>query len=122
VKAKRLPAKQAKNRRGGKRSTSWKPGQSGNPKGRRRKGETAADFVEQAMSGEEMCALAAKAARRGSITALRLLFEYRFGRPWSESELRAREEMHELEEAITRKVAGGEVGAKETREAAAAGS
>lgn len=46
-----LPAKQAKisqpGKRGGKRKTSWKPGQSGNLKGRAKKGETFTDIIRE---------------------------------------------------------------------------
>jgi hypothetical protein len=46
-----LPEKEAKNRkkeeRGGRRKSSWKKGQSGNPHGRPKKGETFSDIIRE---------------------------------------------------------------------------
>ena len=92
--AKKTPAK-----RGRGRGRPFKPGNPGGP-GRPRKGASAADFVESAISAEELCTLAARQARRGSITALRLLFEYRFGKPWTESELQMLREEQEARARI----------------------
>ena len=43
-----MPAKTQKpGKRGGKRSTSWKPGQSGNPKGSPKRGESWAEIIKR---------------------------------------------------------------------------
>src|SRR3990172_5876691 len=43
-----MPAKTQKSgKRGGKRSTSWKPGQSGNPKGSPKRGESWAEIIKR---------------------------------------------------------------------------
>jgi len=39
--------KQTTGKRGGKRSTSWKPGQSGNPKGSPKRGESWAEIIKR---------------------------------------------------------------------------
>lgn len=61
----KLPAKtQTAGKRGGKRSTSWKPGQSGNPKGAPKRGESWAEVWKRIsnMTGPEVADYGLKVA------------------------------------------------------------
>jgi hypothetical protein len=106
VKGKRpIPKKTDKKRteRGVKRTRrgTFAPGTKGGP-GRKRKGEGAADFAEQAISAEEVWMALAKLIRRRSpsIRAIELYLAYRHGRPWTEAELLAQREIEEARARI----------------------
>ena len=75
----------------------WKRGASGNPKGRPRLGETARDYLEQALSREEWARRVVALCRKGSIRALELYAERVFGRAASEAGEQILRKLAELE-------------------------
>lgn len=71
-----------------------------NRRGRKRKGENAADYVRQAIDLDELLLLIVRQARKGKVTAQRMLMEYGFGRPWTEAEVLADREIKEAQARI----------------------
>jgi Family of unknown function (DUF5681) len=59
------PAPAAQARRKPPTPASWKPGQSGNPKGRPRKGNALTEAIREAADPEELAAIALRLAREG---------------------------------------------------------
>ena len=97
---KRSAVLQRGNRGKSVRGRPFKKGQSGNPRGRPRKGDTAADYLGQAITKEELCFLVARAAKKNKPWAIRLAMEYMFGRPWTEAEILADREIKEMQRRI----------------------
>lgn len=94
---KRAPSKTVKNGRTAR--GRFAVGNKGGP-GRKRKGEDAEAFAEQAVPAEEVWQALAKAIRKGSITAIRTYLEYRHGRPWTEAEILEQKEIDDAERRI----------------------
>ena len=57
-----------------KTSTSWTPGQSGNPKGRPRCGHTFSDALHAKGTAEELSEITWKAARAGEAWAIQMIY------------------------------------------------
>lgn len=87
------PAKQG----GSRRPTTWKPGQSGNPKGRAKKGQTLTDLAiaylediepgEKVTRKEQFVKSVAVLAKQGNIAAIKLLWDHIDGMPVQKTEL-----------------------------------
>ena len=67
--------------RGGKRSTSFKPGQSGNPKGAPKKGESFTDIIQSKVDKASIVAKLEELAMKGDVTALKYLVDRCDGTP-----------------------------------------
>jgi len=92
--SKKTPDKQVKNRGV---STRWKPGQSGNPKGRPPKRECITSLLKEAMNSpkqkrtwaevinERLLAMAVE----GDLSAMKLIFEYVAGKPKQSEEMQS---------------------------------
>lgn len=76
----------------------FRRGASGNPKGRPRKGEAAADYLSAELSRQEWARQVARLARAGSLVALRLYADYVFGPPLSTAEAELEQRLARLEE------------------------
>ena len=75
---------QAKAGRGGKRSTSWEPGESANPRGRPKKGESFSEVIRERFTRPKKQKVADKAiglAEDGDMTAMKFLRDTTEGRP-----------------------------------------
>jgi hypothetical protein len=66
------------------RGRPWKPGQSGNPKGRPRKGRTLTDLIAARLDKERFAEALLEAAYGGDVPALKLVLAYIDGPPESE--------------------------------------
>jgi hypothetical protein len=96
--SKKQPARKGKKRGKGKPFVKGDP--RINRRGRKRQGENAADYVKQAIDLDELLLLIVANARKGKVTAQRMLMEYGFGRPWSEAEVLADREIKEAQARI----------------------
>jgi len=59
----------------------WKPGESGNPNGRPKKGETLTDALRELTDKEELAQKLLELAREGNLNALRYIYDRIDGRP-----------------------------------------
>lgn len=69
-----------------KNSTSWKPGQSGNPKGRPSRGHSISDWFKAMLSSdqetkEKLTRAILKQALRGDVAAQKMIWQYMDGMP-----------------------------------------
>lgn len=97
--------------------TQWKPGQSGNPKGRRRGSKNKATLLRDGIDVERILATLATAALKGDVSAARVLLERALPPPRSTYPLvtipaaKRAATLTETAQAIVRAVASGEVAA-----------
>jgi hypothetical protein len=97
--------------------SAFKPGHSGNPNGRPRKGETLSDYLTSRLPRDEWARLVAAQCRKGSLRALALYASRVEGQPLSATEIMDIDEIIELRIRIRAAAAEREKNREETSQA-----